>query len=79
MSINLFKITTIFNMSSNLIQNIYIHIIYISNLQLRITAFVREREQSRFKKNIEGARGSSEGARESTMKQCRDAAGRSLN
>ena len=41
---------------------IYIFIIYTPNLGLRITAFVREREQGRFRGSSKEARGRSEGA-----------------
>ena len=47
------------------------YIIYTPNLGLRITVFDREREQGRFREQ----RGSSGGARGSTMGQCRGAAG----
>ena len=40
----------------------YIYIIYTPNLGLGITAFVREREQGRFRGSTEGARGRSKGA-----------------
>ena len=40
---------------------IYIFIIYTPNLGLRITAFVREREQGRFRGSSKEARGRSEG------------------
>ena len=41
---------------------IYIYIIYTPNLGIEITAFVQEREQGRFKKNIKGVKGSIKGA-----------------
>jgi len=52
--------------SSHYIQRIvrfYIYIIYTPNLGLGIAVSVREREHSRFRGSIEGARGSIEGAR----------------
>ncbi len=45
--------------------NVYTYIIYTPNLGLGIAVFDQEREQSRFRGSIEGAGGSSEGARES--------------
>lgn len=51
--------------------DIYIYIIYTPNLGFETAVSGREREQGRFRGSIEGARGS-------TMGQCRGAAGGSL-
>ena len=52
--------------------------IYTPTLGLKIAVSGRERKQSRFKGSSEGAERSIEGARKSTMRQCRDAADDSL-
>ena len=39
----------------------YLYITYTPNLGFELTAFVREREQGRFKGSTEGAGGSTEG------------------
>ena len=51
------SVQTIFNRSSHfsLFEYITIYIIYTPSLGLEITAFVREREQGRFKSSTEGA------------------------
>jgi len=56
----------------------YIYIIYTPNLGLIIAVLSREREQSCFRRSSKGAGESSEGARGSTIGQCRGAAGESL-
>ena len=54
---------------------IYIYILYTPNLEFEIIIPGREREQGRFRGSIEGAGKEHEEARESTMRQCRGAAG----
>ena len=61
-------------MSSDAHVPLYIYNIYTPNLGLEIAILGLEREQGRFKESTEGARGSIEGVRGSTIGQCMGAA-----